>query len=134
MQHLVSYLAGGSNRLQAAAGDLAGLPVEEPRSASPIEIETLSQTGSMATLGEMRLTIVIFLFGVLAIGLFLLLSRGDRSTPMVLRLYVIIILVVGTLLVVSSAYSTSQIAPVVGFFGTIAGYLLGRTDRPGDPK
>lgn len=72
---------------------------------------------------------VIFVFGLIALAAFLLLVRAGKATPYIMRLYVIIILVFGTLLVVSSSYTTDQIAPVVGFFGTIAGYLLGRTER-----
>jgi hypothetical protein len=81
------------------------------------------------SLGELRLTVIILFFGLVAIAVYYALLRHERATPYALRIFVIIILIFGTLLVVSSAYSTDQIAPVVGFFGTIAGYLLGRTER-----
>ena len=69
------------------------------------------------------------IFGLISLTVFYFLLRLERATPYTLRLFVIIILVFGTLMVVSSAYTTDQIAPIVGFFGTIAGYLLGRTER-----
>ena len=59
-----------------------------------------------------------------------LMVRSEKAGAFELRIYVITILIFGSLLIVSSAYSTEQIAPVIGFFGTIAGYILGRGDRP----
>lgn len=47
-----------------------------------------------------------------------------------LRIFTITILVFGSLLVVSAGFGTDQLGPVIGFFGTIAGYILGRGDRP----
>ena len=84
------------------------------------------------SLGELKLTVIILFFGLVAIAMYYMLLRHEKATPYALRIFVIIILIFGTLLVVSSAYSTDQIAPVVGFFGTIAGYLLGRTERNND--
>jgi hypothetical protein len=62
-----------------------------------------------------------------------LLVRKPPVNAFVLRIFVITILVFGSLLVVSTGYVTEQITPIIGFFGTIAGYLLGRGDRPNEP-
>ena len=105
------------------------IPIEEPAKIAPKAAAAIRESGSFFSLGEFQLTVIIFVFGLIALGAFLAMVRGGKATPYVLRLYVIIILVFGTLLVVSSSYTTSQIAPVVGFFGTIAGYLLGRTEK-----
>ena len=56
---------------------------------------------------------------------------------MVLRIYVITIIVFGTLAIVAAGYSSEQVAPVMGLFGTIAGYILGRSERrdtPDEPR
>ena len=87
------------------------------------------ESGGLFSSSQLGLTFIIFVFGLIAMAVFFLLVRLERATPYLMRIYVIIILIFGTLLVVSSAYSTDQIAPVVGFFGTIAGYLLGRSER-----
>ncbi len=108
------------------------IPVVEPQTIPPAAAAKMSQAGDLFTTGEFRLTAVIFLFGLIAMGVFYMLLRHERATPYTMRIFVIIILIFGTLLIVSSAYSTDQIAPIVGFFGTIAGYLLGKTERSGE--
>jgi hypothetical protein len=104
-------------------------PDDGAEAIAPSAAAAVRKAGDFFSLGEIKLTIVIFVFGLLALGIYYFLLKSDRSTPDALRLYVIMILVFGTLLVVSSSYSTDQIAPVVGFFGTIAGYLVGKSDR-----
>jgi hypothetical protein len=103
-----------------------------PAQVSAREAVSRVEAGQLTTWFELNLTKLIFLFGLVALIFLYLAARSDRCTPFLLRIYVITILVFGSLLVVSSAYSTEQIAPVVGFFGTIAGYLLGKGDRPNE--
>ncbi len=124
----------------AAVNGLVGaesLPLDSP---PPLEVAIPAKMGARAAAhnmdsgfltswAELNLTLLIFAFGVVALFLFYWIVRSDRGSPLLLRVYVILILIFGTLLIVSSAYTTEQIAPVVGFFGTIAGYLLGRGDR-----
>jgi hydrogenase/urease accessory protein HupE len=109
------------------------LPEEIPEPITSADATSMVEAGTLASVTQQGLTLIIFAFGLIALALFYFVLRSDRATPFLMRMYVIIILVFGTLLVVSSAYSEQQIAPVVGFFGTIAGYLLGRTDRPDPP-
>ena len=109
------------------------LPEQVPEQVSAGQAAGRVETGSLSSLFELNLTIIIFVFGLLALILLYLMIRHERTTPFVMRIYVITILVFGSLLVVSSAYTTDQISPVIGFFGTIAGYILGRGDRPNDP-
>lgn len=105
-----------------------------PESISPADAARLAGETSLYSFGEIKLTAIIFAFGLIALIGFGMMVRSGRATPFNLRMYVIIILVFGTLLVVSSAYTTAQIAPVVGFFGTIAGYLLGRNEQKSGGK
>ena len=111
-------------------------PPQDPPPMAAKEAADKAVSGDLRWSGEIRLTLIIFIFGLIALGMFYFLHRTGNATPYVLRIYVIIILVFGTLLVVSSAYATDQIAPVVGFFGTIAGYLVGRSENEGkkEPK
>ena len=93
-----------------------------------------AQAGSGFSWHEIQLTIIIFIFGLIATLLFYLLVKTGKFDQFLMRIYVVIILVFGSLLVVSSGYATDQVAPVIGFFGTIAGYLLGRSEIQGDKK
>jgi hydrogenase/urease accessory protein HupE len=116
--------------MNVAVGDP---PFENAADMGPADAANISLAGDVISSGEIRLTIVIFVFALIAMVVFYLLVRSGKSTPYLMRIYVVIILVFGTLLVVSSAYATEQIAPVVGLFGTIAGYLLGKSERREPP-
>jgi hypothetical protein len=111
----------------------ADLPVAAPLRIPAREAVTRVEAGQLTTWFELDLTKLIFFFALMALTFLFLIARGGSANPFVLRIYVITILVFGSLLVVSSAYSTEQIAPVIGFFGTIAGYLLGKGDRQNEP-
>jgi len=106
------------------------IPAVEPTQMVAGQVVRKAQAGSLSSILELNLTLIILFFGVLALVLLYLMVRSERSGPFELRIYVITILVFGSLLVVSSGYATDQIAPVIGFYGTIAGYILGRGDRP----
>ena len=124
--------------LQAAAAQLPpptdNLPVAEPDKVPASAAMQHVEAGSLSSLLELNLTLIILFFGLLALLLLYLMVRSEKAGPFEFRIYVITILVFGSLLIVSSAYSTEQIAPVIGFFGTIAGYILGRGDRPDGPS
>jgi hypothetical protein len=105
------------------------LPVQAPDDISVAAAGRAADVGSVSSNLEVDLTLVIFALALIAIGVFYVLIRTEKATPYLMRMYVILILVFGSLLVVSSSYATEQIAPVIGFFGTIAGYLLGRSEH-----
>jgi hypothetical protein len=105
------------------------LPLADPAKVTPIQAAPRVEAGSLMSGVEINLTVIILFFGVLSLLLLYLLVRLERANAFTMRIYVITILIFGSLLVVSSAYTTAQISPVIGFFGTIAGYILGRGDR-----
>lgn len=109
--------------------DLANLVVENATDLSARNATLMAETGSPFSFAELQLTLIILLFGLISSGIFYMLVRSGKATNFLMRIYVINILVFGSLLVVSSGFGTDQIAPVIGFFGTIAGYLLGRSER-----
>lgn len=49
-----------------------------------------------------------------------------------LRLLVVTIVIVSSLFIIISGYDERQIAPIYGLFGTICGYLFGRSERKND--
>jgi hydrogenase/urease accessory protein HupE len=114
--------------------NLNNLAVVDPVQQRPEVAVKAKEVGTFFSTQEMDFTLLVMGFGIVAFFVFWLIARDARSTPLVLRLYVIMVLAIGTLIVVSSSYSTSQIAPVVGFFGTVAGYLLGKGERTDEQK
>lgn len=69
---------------------------------------------------------------VIAFGLVIMLSvsyalKGRNATPeQLLRFYGVIVILIATTLLIIAGLNNNQIAPAVGLFGTVAGYLLGR--------
>jgi len=47
----------------------------------------------------------------------------------ILRVFGVTLINLGTLFLVTAGYNSNQIAPAMGLFGTVAGYLLGRSVR-----
>jgi hypothetical protein len=75
--------------------------------------------------GELALTVIAF--GVIVIILSALVLRSRAAAPeLILRSFTITMIVSGTLFLICAGYTNDQIAPAVGLFGTIAGYLLGK--------
>ena len=43
-----------------------------------------------------------------------------------IRLLAVTLIVISTLFIITAGFDSEQIAPAMGLFGTIAGYILGR--------
>jgi hypothetical protein len=76
---------------------------------------------------ENMLAIGVLLFGFLILCLILYQAyRCKYSASETLRFVTVSLIIVATLFVVSAGFSPDHVAPAMGLFGTIAGYLLGR--------
>jgi hypothetical protein len=69
--------------------------------------------------------VLIFGFAVL-IAEFLLLRKAKINAEEALRVYAVSLIIIGTLFAITAGFDSNQIAPAMGLFGTIAGYLLGK--------
>ena len=80
---------------------------------------------------EFVLSLLVLAFGCVVLGLeHRLLAKLDNVNAKELaRIYIVTLVVVGTLFLICSGYSSDQISPALGLFGTITGYLLGRMDK-----
>lgn len=79
----------------------------------------------------MYLSTSILLLTALALGLgTLLLWKRKHTGQEILRLYGVVIIVGLSTLLLTVGYSNSQLTPIVGLFGAIAGYLLGKESKP----
>ena len=79
---------------------------------------------------EFWLTISVMVFGSFSMGASLYAThRGVSAPDQIIRVISVNLIVVGTLVTITAGLSDKQIAPAFGLFGTIAGYLLGRSER-----
>ena len=81
------------------------------------------------TFREVFLSVLVLIFGLIILGLqqLLLRKRPDRIDPEgILVLHAVTLIVIGTLFLICSGLSERQIAPAMGLFGTIIGYILGK--------
>lgn len=82
----------------------------------------------------LSLEILIFGFAVIAVQ-YLLLKNAKVTAEESLRVYAVTLIIIGTLFAITAGFDSNQIAPAMGLFGTIAGYLLGRrTAQGGTPS
>jgi len=93
------------------------------------EMETLPAENLLTTNREFWLSILVLAFGVIVIFVefFSLRSRDQVGAGDVIRLYGVTLILVGVLFVVVAGFDVDQIAPALGLFGTVAGYLLGKS-------
>ena len=59
-----------------------------------------------------------------------LMWKRNHSGQDILRLYGVVIIVGLSALLLVTGYDKEQLTPIVGLFGAIAGYLLGKDSRP----
>lgn len=106
---------------------------EEQNVAPPsgeVSADGFSHHIGVVTSYEFWLSILVVSFGVFVIAtmaLLLLKSKNSFGPNDLLKLFTITTVVVGTLLALTAGFSSEQIAPAMGLFGTIVGYMLGQS-------
>lgn len=92
--------------------------------AATVQVSALSSV-------ELWLAAAIIIFGLIVLSMqFALLRKATNTHPAdILRLFTVTMVVIGTMALIAIGYSSQQIAPALGLFGTILGYLLGRSDE-----
>lgn len=92
-----------------------------------IDAKAPPASGRFLSSAEGELALVVIGLGVLVIlALSIILKAKDASADDAIRAFAITLIIVGTLVLICAGYSNDQIAPAIGLFGTLAGYLLGR--------
>lgn len=76
----------------------------------------------------MAISVLVFGIAMTAIATYLL-KVARIPTGDVLRILALLVIVTGVLFLVAAGYDAQEVAPAIGLLGTIAGYLLGRSDR-----
>jgi hypothetical protein len=98
--------------------------------APSLGLATTTKVTALSSI-ELWLAYAIILFGFIVLCMqFTLLRRAANTEPEdILRLFTVTIIIIGTLALIAIGYSSQQIAPALGLFGTILGYLLGKSDE-----
>jgi len=97
----------------------------------PPEPEIVGNTVLPMTSFEFYLSIIILVFGLILVGLEIFLIKSRKiSSDDTIKFIIITLIITSTLFLITAGYSNDQIAPAVGLLGTIAGYLLGRIQKP----
>ena len=129
---IMTIFAQAAAQLPAKLPPPANLPPVKPDEVTPTTAVGMVQEGTLSSFREIDITLVVLAFGMLALILLYLIVRNERTKEFELRIFIVTILVFGSLLVMSAGLGEDQLSPVIGFFGTIAGYILGRGDRNED--
>ena len=90
--------------------------------------QTSNNEGWWSVYDAMTISASILIFGALIMCLATILLYKGKSADEVLKLFGTIIIIVSAVFLVVAGYTDTQIAPVIGLLGTIAGYLLGRNE------
>lgn len=126
----LAFSAAGAVATESIPASLAeqvvvpnNLPIIEPKPFS-------GSVPSLLSSREFFLALVSIFFGlVILIIEYRLLSKSYSSGDQILKVLVVTTIIIATMFIITAGYSSAQIAPAIGLFGTIAGYLLGRTEK-----
>ena len=88
---------------------------------------TSSDIGWMSSL-EFWLSICVLAFGLLAIlvELKVIINREFKPDDAI-KMLAVTLIVISTLFIITAGFDSEQIAPAMGLFGTVAGYMLGKS-------
>ena len=81
--------------------------------------------------------LVVAVFLVLALTLVMsavLMWRNSSTTGQILRTFGVILIVGFATVLLVVGYSSEQLTPIIGLFGAIAGYLLGKDSSPSNSQ
>jgi hypothetical protein len=96
---------------------------EEKQVANPLD------TQHAPTTNEIALSLSILFFGVIILGLELYLIKIQQlASEDSVRIITMTLIIIGALFLVAAGYNNNQIAPVLGLLGTMAGYILGKSN------
>jgi len=91
--------------------------------------------GSQPWSPELVTTLVFYLLGftvIVLVAITLLLYRSKAGPSSILRVFSIVCIIALSSVLLIIGYNRDQLTPIVGLFGAIAGYLLGKDPKEGE--
>ncbi len=89
---------------------------------------TITQPWTPSLVQSLSMWVLVFC-GMSLIGASILLWRNKASADEILRIYGVIVIVGLSALLLVVGYSNDQLTPIIGLFGAIVGYLLGKDKK-----
>ena len=107
-----------------SAGDVSAPP--------SIEKKTAPKTGKSSPVGwfsslELWLSLSVLCFGLITLAIEITVIKAGTFKPDdSIKLLAVTLIVISTLFIITAGFDSEQIAPAMGLFGTVAGYMLGK--------
>ena len=102
---------------------------EKQLQVESVQVPPKAPTAWWSTTSAMTMSAIVLIFGLIVIVFATHLIQRGKSSEAVLRIFGTILIIVIAVFLVVAGYSDTQISPVMGLLGTIAGYLLGKESR-----
>src|SRR5262245_43858996 len=127
---IISKVAAQSNPTPKV--EMAEPKIEEGNPPPP----SVSSRSRFLSSFEGIISILVSIIGFIALMMeFMLLRKIQKlKAEDTLRVYAVTLIVIGTLFFVTAGFDANHVAPAMGLFGTVAGYLLGRSVDRRDEK
>lgn len=123
-------VAGITDNIPVAASSESLNP---PPSAPPVR--PVKGSDRVLTDSEHQLSIAVLVFGLIALLVqSSLLWKSGFDNQAAIKMSTVTLVIIGTLFVITAGFDSEQIAPAMGLFGTICGYLLGKESGKKDSK
>jgi uncharacterized membrane protein len=130
-----------SNTPSANEGDSNTPAISEennspPKTNNPPSAPTVTVRNQYLTSYEFLITLMVSVIALLALLMeFTLLKRiPNLKAEETLRVFAVTLILLGTLFFITAGFDSNQVAPAMGLFGTVAGYLLGKSTSRNEDK
>jgi hypothetical protein len=95
---------------------------------------SLHKEGNIFNSFEFLLSLIVLGFGTVVVSLEVYLAKINViKSEHVFKCLIITLVIIAALVLITAGYSNNQINGISGILGSIAGYLLGKTDNPQQP-
>lgn len=104
----------------------------ETSEAVPLQKKAAPKTGKSSSVGwlsslELWLSLSVLCFGLITLAIEITVIKSGAFKPDdSIKLLAVTLIVISTLFIITAGFDSEQIAPAMGLFGTVAGYMLGK--------
>jgi hypothetical protein len=100
-----------------------------PTEAKEPSIGTASRVNWLSSF-EFWISASVLLFGMLTFGVQVVMLRISAfNAEQTTKLFAVSLIIISTLFIITAGFDSEQIAPAMGLFGTVAGYMLGKSQQ-----